>query len=133
MSELFCKKCKSLVRAFLFVNVLAALLFSCGEGIRLLPFPQMELARNARFKIKDNHKIPYQYNIHRFENGQGIFQTKSPRDDAPHQLANAGDLQNDLKPFFPATLRRFERPRRSLFFKARPFLSLRGSRAPPVA
>jgi len=76
------QKYQFLARAIVFVGVFAGLLFSCGEGIRLFPFPT-EIARNTTFKWQIAEGINYQKNVHRFENKQENH-TKVRRDN-PHQ------------------------------------------------
>lgn len=63
---------KFLFRALLLSGVLAALLFSSGEGIRLLPFPSFA-AQNEKSFLNDGRESDYKKNVFRFEKGEGSF------------------------------------------------------------
>lgn len=71
------------IRFVLIVFVLTGLLFSCSEGVRLLPFPPPETSSNQSllgFEIE----TPYQFNAHRFEdykkNSKSKSETKNSHD-----------------------------------------------------
>lgn len=71
------------IRLVLIVFVLTGLLFSCSEGVRLLPFPPAETAGNQSL-IGFEIETPYQFNAHRFEdykkNSKSKSQTKNSHD-----------------------------------------------------
>lgn len=77
---------QTLFRAVVLCAVLSGLLFSCGEGIRLLPFPATETGKNNSSQLNVEDKILYQYNVHRFEERQGNQKTKSQRNSQNHYL-----------------------------------------------
>jgi hypothetical protein len=80
MRKLSRSKLQFCLRAIFLGGVLSGLLFSCGEGIRLLPFPAGDgPARAAGGKWRSDRGNDYQKNIHRFENQQGNYQSKSRR------------------------------------------------------
>lgn len=80
-------------RAAVLYAVLCGLLFSCGEGIRLFPFPAPELSTaNQTFLIFET-EIPYQYNAHRFEKNQGNQNSKSQTDNSNHFWLTNGHLK----------------------------------------
>src|SRR5687767_12363155 len=79
-------KQQSFYRAALLMGVLAGLLFSCGEGVRLLPFPAAE---NTTSQFKSGGDINYQKNLHRFENNAGKYQSKLQRDNLKHYRTDA--------------------------------------------
>ena len=68
--------CQSLFHALLYFGVLAGLLFSSGEGIRLFPFPPT--AQNEKSFLSDDKDSDYKENVFRFEKGEGGF-SKFPR------------------------------------------------------
>jgi hypothetical protein len=79
---------RSVCRAVLLLGVLAGLLFSCGEGIRLFPFPP-EASENENSGWKSGETVLYQKNLHRFENKQSGNHSKTQRDDPHHHWTNA--------------------------------------------
>ena len=66
------------LRAAMLVGLLGGLLFSCGEGIRLLPFPASGAAAGNEWE--SGRRGAYQKNLHRFENQTGRQSVKSPRE-----------------------------------------------------
>jgi hypothetical protein len=70
--------CQPLFHALLYFGVLAGLLFSSGEGIRLFPFPSPASAQNEKSFLSDGKKSDYKENVFRFEKGEGSF-SKFPR------------------------------------------------------
>ena len=117
--------------AIILLNVLAGLLFSCGEGVRLLPFPSSEITGNLQTELKSDNKIPYQPNIHRFETDQRNFQKKIQRDTPQklfsdeYQSLNKISLVFSQKHYKIPTLADFKHFSSNLFFESE------GSRAPP--
>jgi len=101
MQKLFLQKRDFKLRAVLLFGVFAGLLFSCGEGIRLFPFPIDETAATAEgggWKSKSSGF--YQKNIYRFETKQEKqfkFQPELP----PH-LVGGFNLLNNFLPLFTA-------------------------------
>ena len=78
-----------LFRTFVLCVVLTGLLFSCGEGIRLFPFPEIEPTKNDLSQLNFENKIPYQYNIHRLEESRENHKTKSQRNSQNHYFATS--------------------------------------------
>ena len=115
--------------AIIFLNVLAGLLFSCGEGVRLLPFPNSEVAGKSQFQ--ERNKIPYQPNVLRFDNGKAKYKTKNQRDD--RQFFNSENAVKSEKCAVPvledfhAKSNLSEKTR----FKSLLLLDSKSSRAPP--
>lgn len=70
------QKHRFMLRAAVFFGVLSGLLFSCGEGIRLFPFPPMHSLTSV---WKGKAENIYQKNFHRFENKQTSYQAKNQR------------------------------------------------------
>lgn len=116
--------------ATLFLNLFAALLFSCGEGIRLLPFPTSENAGNSQ-KLHKKNKIPYQPNVLRLDNFTSKNQTKIQRDS--QQKFYFGDFINSENLSFFSSGKLCKS--RSLFnenrFRSQFLLNSKSSRAPP--
>ena len=133
MKQVFRKYFQLFFRSALLLGVLAGLFFSCGEGVRLFPFPMSEAAKNTHPNLDDGGRIPYQFNVHRFENSQGNFQSKSQRDNQHQYGANGGDLLNDAPFVIAANIRRGDFEPCLGVLKSRLFLSSRASRAPPVS
>lgn len=119
-----------LFRVCLLNCVLTGLLFSCGEGIRLLPFPATETTKNNSSQLNVKDKILYQYNVHRFEERQGNQKTKSQHNYQNHYWIKDGYLHHSeprlltaqKKIVFPSS---FENLKLPLFSKSG------ASRAPP--
>jgi hypothetical protein len=74
------KKNQIIFRTLVLCLVLCGLLFSCGEGIRLFPFPATETSKND--------------SVHRFEDRQGNHKTKSQRGSQHHYWIENGKLNN---------------------------------------
>ena len=71
MKKVPIQKFQFLFRAAVLCAVLTGLLFSCGEGIRLFPFPETETTKNDFSQLNFENKIPYQFNVHRLEDKPG--------------------------------------------------------------
>jgi hypothetical protein len=120
----------------LLFGVLTGLLFSCGEGIRLFPFPEAERTAGIEFSRKSEEKILYQKNVRRFETRQEN-QAKSQRDNSHRYRVSVHPAPSD-SPFILSRLSATllvigSRPR---FQSAKSFErigSSGGSRAPPVS
>ncbi|MCW5960909.1 MAG: hypothetical protein KIS76_12165 [Pyrinomonadaceae bacterium] len=117
--------------AIILLNVLAGLLFSCGESVRLLPFPGGELRGYSASQLKETSKIPYRHNVLRFESVQPKHKTEAGRVDL-RKFYSSGTMR------FPDAVRRFTVPIFSAAGHDRkiPFRSLfltgsKGSRPPP--
>lgn len=117
--------------AIILLNVLTGLLFSCGEGVRLLPFPNYEIAGTSQSQLKSDNKIPYQPNIHRFETDQGNLQKKIQRDN-PQKLFS-DECQKIDKISFLFSQNHCKNQELSGFkhFRSNLFFDSEGSRAPP--
>jgi hypothetical protein len=131
MTEIVPEKSLYAFRFAIMLSVFAALLFSCGEGIRLFPFPE-EFSPNQNAKFKNGGGFDYQKNIHRFENKQGNNQLKVKRDsdefsakgfNAPFAVTKFAALDlSDKNSFF-----------NSARLKSRLLPASLKSRAPPVS
>jgi hypothetical protein len=121
---------QSVWRAALLLGVLAGLLFSCGEGIRLFPFPP-EATQNKNSGWKSGDEVVYQKNLHRFENKQSNHHSKIQRDDPHHYRTN---VYNTLgAALLPSLLnaREIDVLFNSGAFKSTLFYSSGATRAPP--
>lgn len=124
------RKIQKIFRALVLGGVLIGLLFSCGEGIRLFPFPAKETTQNDSSQLNPENKIQYQYNIHRFEDRQGNHKTKSQRNSQNHYWIENGKLNNSAF-LVSKRLKKFNFPPAFKILKL-PFFSESGeSRAPP--
>lgn len=83
------KRMRSAPGALALFGVLAGLLFSCGEGIRLLPFPVSELTENTSLSSKHGARIGDQKIVHRLEKRQETSPSK-PKPHKPWAVENAG-------------------------------------------
>ena len=92
MQEIFLKNCRFFSRAVLFFGVLAALLFSCGEGIRLLPFPAFGTGQGENSNLENAEKSGYQKNVLRFNAGEGGGGSNSSKAKRGGQEFPAGDF-----------------------------------------
>lgn len=123
---------QALFRAVLLTGVLAGLLFSCGEGIRLFPFPPEAAATNENSGWKSGGAPVYQKNLHRFETKQGNQPSKIQRGQQHLYWATAAGA-----PFQPAPRLSFSSHRAanvsadSGIFKSRLFSLVGAGRAPP--
>jgi hypothetical protein len=120
----------NLLRAFLLTGVLTGLLFSCGEGIRLFPFPSA--AAHKHSKLQTDGQLGYQKNAHRFESKSGDYLSKIQRDNQPHYWTSRAAALDHAPSLVvsnsPETGVLFD----SGFFKSSLFASFGASRAPPV-
>ncbi len=123
----------TLSKTVLMFAVLIGLLFSCGEGVQLLPFPVPEAAGDPHSNINSKNKIPYQFSIHRFENDRGDSHTKSQPNASNHFWTKAGILAGGLIFNVYKNWRGNNFPPNPDFLKSNLFLSSRGSRAPPIS
>jgi hypothetical protein len=122
---------QSFFRAALLICVLTGLLFSCGEGIRLFPFPLPETAQNAKWK--SSGEIGYQENVHRFESKQENYQPNFQRDKIKHHLTNGFKALNISLSFALPARRKTDFSINSQFFKSRFIAASLASRPPPVS
>ena len=78
MKKVSTQKYLIIFRAAILFAVLSGLLFSCSEGIRLIPFPVTENSTaNDKFQTSET-EITYQFNAHRFEDlSQANHKTES--------------------------------------------------------
>ncbi|HEX9961557.1 MAG TPA: hypothetical protein VGB00_11525 [Pyrinomonadaceae bacterium] len=130
MQKLSPQSRQNVCRAVLLLGVLAGLLFSCGEGIRLFPFPP-EATENKNSGWKSGETIVYQKNLHRFENKQSGNHSKTQRDD-PHQYWTSPYRAAGEAPLsFFSSAREIDVLFDSAAFKSTLFYFSGGSRAPP--
>lgn len=117
--------------AVLLLNILAGLLFSCGEGVRLLPFPNSEIDGNSQSQLQEKNKIPYQPNVLRFDNRKAKYQTKTQREN--QQKFIYGNAENFEKIFLPLLVKFNNKVYLSgkNRFKSLILLNSKSSRAPP--
>jgi hypothetical protein len=131
MPEVSPQKYPLILRAVLLTGVLAGLLFSCGEGIRLFPFPP-EATLHKYSEWKSGAALNYQKNIHRPESRQGNQAAKIQRHNQPHFWTNGYHAPN-AAPLLASVIRRetdvLFNPG---FFKSRLFSFSGASRAPPL-
>ncbi|HEY0049988.1 MAG TPA: hypothetical protein VGB68_11910 [Pyrinomonadaceae bacterium] len=121
-----------LLRAVLLTGVLAGLLFSCGEGIRLFPFPPAA-TQYAQSGWKNGEKVGYQKNALRFEQRQGNYQSKIQRDNQPHYWTDVYNTLHKAPAFAASPARENAVLFNSPFFKSHLFSISGASRAPPVS
>jgi hypothetical protein len=121
---------QSVFRAVVLVGVLTGLLFSCGEGIRLFPFPP-EATGYKHSGWKSGDEIVYQKNLHRFENKQETFHSKIQRDDHQHFWTNASAAPDDAPFSSLSNAREIDVLFDPAVFKTRLFSFDCASRAPP--
>ena len=131
MSKLSLQRYQSLFRAAVLFGVLTGLLFSCGEGIRLFPFP-LSAPENEHSKLQSDAQVGYQKNVHRFENKQGNYLSKIQRDNQPHYWTNRYDALYKAPPVAVSTSRETGVLFDSGFFKSSLFAADGASRAPPA-
>jgi hypothetical protein len=94
MKNIFSINSMFLVRAVLLFGLLNGLLFSCGEGIRLFPFPTSEAASQIEFETKINNGTDYEKNFHRFENQFANYQQKNQQNNSNHWLNNGSLIKS---------------------------------------
>jgi hypothetical protein len=131
MRKLFRGKLHFCLRALLLCGVLTGLLFSGGEGIRLLPFPAAAAGPpGAAWKLEKGSD--YQKNVHRFENQQGSYQSKSQRSHPHHWWDQAPAFYLSPKSLAAAGPEK-DFPTRPRIFRSLPRTENGGSRAPPFS
>ena len=96
MKKVPIQKFQFLFRAAVLCAVLTGLLFSCGEGIRLFPFPETETTKSDLSQLNFENEIPYQFNLHRFEDRQENHKTKSQRNSQNHFWIQDGLLNDSV-------------------------------------
>jgi|SRR5215213_9630008 len=122
----------NLFRAFLLSGVMIGLLFSCGEGIRLFPFPSAA-AQNKNSKLQSDGQVGYQKNAHRFENKPDNYLSKIQRDNQTHYCTNRFDALDNAPPLVVSNSLEIGVLFNSRFLKSSLFASFGASRAPPVS
>lgn len=133
MQKMFPVKFRIVFRAALFSVVFVGLLFSCGEGIRLCPFPMAETAQNNPFQLKNSQERNYEKNIHRFENAKANSQLKSQRENRQPYWANVYNALENLSFLGLSDCSEINTTFDSQTFQSRAaFASIR-SRAPPIS
>ena len=120
--------CQSVLRAGFLLGVLSGLLFSCGEGIRLLPFPASEITQNAQSLLNDAGESGYHKNILRLEKGEGGYLSKFQQ---LQHWTNVFDVLNYSTLSASAIRNKIDFPVDFQFTKTNPFSASSGSRAPP--
>ncbi|HEX8735679.1 MAG TPA: hypothetical protein VF721_10175 [Pyrinomonadaceae bacterium] len=121
-----------LFRAVLLCGVLAGLLFSCGEGIRLFPFPPVASPNKYSGWQSDGH-VKYQENAQRFENKQGNQHSKIQRDNQTHYWTGAYDALHNAPPLAVSHSLESGVLFNSGVFKSSFFAADAASRAPPFS
>jgi len=125
-------KYQLILRAVLLIGVLAGLLFSCGEGIRLFPFPPAETS-NQHSEWKSEAAVGYQKNIHRLESRQGNQSSKIQRHHEPPPFGTNGyHAPPGARLFSFSNFCESSVLFNSRFFKSRLFSFSGASRAPPL-
>ena len=119
------------LRAVLLIGVLAGLLFSCGEGVRLFPFPPETTQQDKHSGWKSGEKVGYQKTAHRFEHRQGSYPSKIQRDNQPHYWTNVYNTLNSAPPPVGSNACEISVLFDSRVFKSRLFSVSGASRAPP--
>jgi len=132
MSKFVSQTFQSVFRAVILCGLFVGLLFSCGEGIRLFPFPAAKIALDTDSEYKGETKTDYQKNIHRFENNQGNLAATYQRDNPLHYWANNDNALNDSPFLALATRQAIGFLPDHKVFNSHLFLSSPGSRAPPA-
>jgi hypothetical protein len=132
MKKVPVQKFQLISRTIVLCAVLTGLLFSCGEGIRLFPFPATETTKNDLSQLNFKNKIPYQFNIHRLEDRQGNHKTKSQRNFPNHYFIESGAISDSI--FRVLTTRiKFSFPTAAENLKLPLFFESGESRAPPLS
>lgn len=123
---------RSACRALVLYGVLAGLLFSCGEGVRLFPFPVEKAVGTGSFGTDDGQRIQYEENAPRVEKGSEKKEDGSPDDGSDAQLAllNAGRSPILDRGILPAPADGISGP---VVFYPLKFVSGLQGRAPPRA
>lgn len=129
MKNVAVKNRQSFFHAVLLFGVLTGLLFSCGEGIRLLPFPASPTAEDSPSKLNNKDEIPYQFNVLRYESGQENYKSKSQHNNSYHWFG--GLARNDLSFLSSANRQITDFSLDAEIFKSCLFYDSPGSRAPP--
>lgn len=132
MKSIFSTNSLFLVRAVLLFGLLNGLLFSCGEGIRLFPFPNSEAASQIEFETKLNNGTDYEKNFHRFENQFANYQQKNQQNNCNHWLNNESLVKNPIdKP--SGNLSKIDSAFHTYLIISRLSDQNLGSRAPPLS
>ena len=130
MKKVPIQRLQLLFRTAVLCAVLTGLLFSCGEGIRLFPFPATETTKNDSSQLNFENKFPYQFNIHRLEDRQGSFTTKSQRNNQNHYFIESGAVGDSIFRVL-TTGTKFNFPTVTANLKLPLFSESGDSRAPP--
>ena len=132
MKKVSTQKYFQIFRAAVLFAVLIGLLFSCGEGIRLLPFPAPELSTASHEVLIFETEIPYQYNAPRFEKNQGNQSSKSQTDNSNHFWLTNGHLKTQAV-FILTVKKGIDNFSFRKTFKLSQFSKSGKSRAPPLS
>lgn len=132
MKRIFSTKSIFLVRAVLLFGLLNGLLFSCGEGIRLFPFPNSEATSQNEFETKINNGTDYEKNFHRFENHLASYQPKTQQNSDNHWL-NTGILVKRISNKTVLSLSKTDSAFHAHLIISRLSDQRFGSRAPPLS
>lgn len=103
MHELCREKYQTPLRAIVLLGVLVGLLFSCGEGIRLLPFPSAEISFGSISGWMDESRISYQKNAPRLENKKENH-SKHKRENSTSHLTGGCDFSGSFNNSLTSTL-----------------------------
>ncbi|HEX8287516.1 MAG TPA: hypothetical protein VF556_05970 [Pyrinomonadaceae bacterium] len=133
MSGTFLQNCERAFRIVFLFAVFTGLLFSCGEGIRLFPFPPAEKSRNNLFRLESQTESGYEKNIHRFENTQLNSQSKSQRDNRQTHWSGVCHAHENFSFLNSSDCSEINTSFNTQTFHSRFAFSLISSRAPPIS
>lgn len=119
-------------RAAVLYAVLSGLLFSCGEGIRLCPFPSPESSTTDQAILNLESEITYQFNAHRFEDHRKKSRSDFQTDGSPHFWINDGDSIRNSSLALATTKQNADNFSLRKILKFPLFSESGKSRAPPV-
>lgn len=131
MNRFFSKQLSVCLRTILLFGLLNGLLFSSGEGIRLLPFPASETSQNSNFEHRNNKEDIYEKNFHRFENHSQNYQLKNQKNSDNHWIDFASSLKNFVSISLKAPNNK-QFPEQQTLYLSQLFKQNCKSRAPPL-
>ena len=133
MLEISLQKFGIVFRAIVLFVVFAGLLFSCGEGIRLFPFPFTKTPQNISSEVETDEDRNYEKNLHRFENNHTNLQSKIQRGNLQHHWNSAFGKVEFLAFAKLSVSDKINVSLNPQIFKSRLISAALGSRAPPVS
>ena len=129
MKRFFSAQLSVCLRTILFFGLLNGLLFSSGEGIRLLPFPASQNLQSSNFENQNNQERNYEKNIHRFENHTQTYQLKNQRN--ADNLSSNSTFFLKFSSFDSTSLQNGRFPEQQTLYLSQLFKRNSASRAPP--